>query len=106
MVEKAVIVHKSIVENWAKDPPPFLSEEDVKRALAQMSKIELIYPPENIIRVEESPNTGFTSLPDKVGPNNSARLYGARAAYCLRKAREVLEQAGILVTLDNLGCLP
>lgn len=106
MVEKAVIVHKSIVENWAKDPPPFLTKEMVERALAQMSKIEVIYPPENIIRVEESPNTGFTFLPEKVGQGNSVLLCGARAAYCLRIARKVLEQAGIPVTLDNQGSLP
>ena len=60
----------------------------------------------SVVRVEESPDTGFTSLPDRVGKDNSARLFGARAGYCLKIARGVLEDAGISVTLDDKGVLP
>lgn len=106
MTEKAVIIHKSYIENWAEQEDPFLPKELIKRALDRIAEIEIIYPPEDIVRVEESPNTGFISLPERVGLENSVRLAGARAAYCLKLARQVLEQAGIKVTLDNFGSLP
>jgi len=106
MVEKAVIVHRSAITEWKTRKEPPLDPSLIQRALDRINKVINNTKPENVILVEESPDTGFTFLPQKVGAENSAKLYGARAGYCLSIARIVLEKAGIPVSLDNEGSLP
>lgn len=106
MVEKAVIVHKSIIEEWSTRNNPPLEPFRIFKALRRIDEVVQDFGPENTIMVEESASTGFPTLPDRVGIGNSARLLGARAAYCLRIAREVMEQFGTPVILDNEGLLP
>lgn len=106
MSEKAVIIHQSVVKEWSSRKEPPLPSAMIMRALERMNRIQECLPGEHVIVVEESPRTGFTSLPGRVGLGNSARLFGARAAYCLKLAREVLEANGIEVSLDKEGALP
>jgi len=102
---KEVIVHEKAIKSW-------LGREDLPYGddllLSVLKKIELkkeSTDPENLIIVEESPDTGFKSLPERVGRGNIARLSGARAGYCMRIIREVLEGAGIEVELDENSSL-
>ena len=106
MTEKAVIVHQSVVQEWATRDRPPLTLTMIQSVLTRMNEVRSSLPAQEVVVVEESPDTGFVSLPARVGKDNSARLYGARAGYCLRMARIVLEEAGIEVTLDELGALP
>lgn len=106
MSEKAVIVHRSVIEEWSRRPDPPLPLSLICGVLARINEVVENCKPEDLIRVEESANTGFKSLPDRVGIGNSARLFGARAGYCLRTARVALEDAGIPVVLDSKGSLP
>jgi hypothetical protein len=106
MVEKAVIIHKNIIDEWLKRDEFPVDLELIDRALARIGQIIDNSDPDDIIYVEESASTGFITLPESVGWENSARLFGARAGYCLKSAREVLEEAHIPVVLDNEGCLP
>ena len=106
MGEKAVIVHRSAIAEWGSRKNPPLALSSIQRALQKIDDVIKASKPEDIILVEESPNTGFTYLPERVGVGNTARLYGARASVCLRIARNVLEDAGIPVSLDNDGSLP
>lgn len=106
MTERAIIVHKSCVQKWATRDQPPLPLPMILRALARMNEVMSTLPPQDIVVVEESPDTGFVYLPERVGIGNSARLYGARAGCCLRIARSVLENARIEVTLDEVGALP
>lgn len=106
MGEKAVVVHRSVIAEWSTREKPPLSLSVIQRALQRIDDVISKSTPENVIVVEESPKTGFTSLPERVGRGNSAKLYGTRAGHCLRIARSVLEDAGIPVALDNEGSLP
>lgn len=106
MGEKAVIVHRSVIAEWSTRQRPPLALSSIQRALQRIDEVIKSTNPDDVIFVEESAKTGFTFLPKKVGEGNSARLYGTRAAYCLRIARTVLEDAGIPVSLDNEGSLP
>ncbi len=105
MSVKEIIIHKTVIERWARsnDPPPTISMEQIVSALTRINEVMKSTPPERLIIVEESPNTGYSFLPAMVGVDNTARLFGARAAYCLRIAREVLEANRIRVTLDKQG---
>ncbi|MDO8577073.1 MAG: hypothetical protein Q7R82_01890 [Candidatus Daviesbacteria bacterium] len=106
MTERAVIVHQSVVQEWAgRDNPP-APLTTILNVLIRINEVKSILPAQDVIVVEESPTTGFLFLPGKVGVGNSARLFGARAGYCLRIARSVLEEVGIKVTLDQAGALP
>ena|SRR3989304_7845865 len=106
MTEKAVIVHQSVVREWATRNNPHLPLATIRSALTRMDEVRSSLSAQDVIVVEESPDTGFLSLSARVGKENSARLFGARAGYCLRLARIVLEEAGIKVTLDEFGALP
>lgn len=106
MTERAVIVCPSSVREWAgRDKPP-LPLPMISRALARIEEVISTLPPEDVVIVEEPLNTGFVTLPERVGRGNSVLLLGARAAYGLKTARTVLEEAGVEVTLDPVGALP
>jgi hypothetical protein len=106
MVEKAIIIHRSVIVEWGTRNKPPMALSSIQRALQRIDEIIKSTKPEDVVYVEESPNTGFTFLPERVGVGNTARLYGARAGHCLKTARVVLEDAGIPVSLDNEGSLP
>lgn len=106
MGEKAVIIHRSAIAEWNTRKKPPLALSSIQRALQRIDEVIRTIDPKDVILVEESPNTGFTFLPERVGVGNSARLYGTRAGHCLRIARTILEDAGIPVSLDNEGSLP
>lgn len=103
---KEVIVHEAAIREWSERDEPPLPLQDILRVLANLEEKKRSTPSDDLIIVEESPNTGFTSLPDLVGEGNEVRLSGARAGYCLRLARQVLEGRGIKVTLDSQSSLP
>jgi len=106
MGEKAVIIHKSVIEEWGRRQNPPLTLSSIQRALKRINEVIKTTKPENVILVEQSPDTGFTFLPGKVGAGNTVRLYGTRAGHCLKIARNVLEDSGIQVSIDNEGSLP
>jgi hypothetical protein len=100
-----VIVHEKAIRSWLgrKDLP--YGDDLLLSVLKEIERKKKLTNPENLIIVEESPDTGFKSLPERVGRGNIARLSGARSAYCLRIIREVLEGAGIEVELDKKSSL-
>ena len=101
MSVKEVIVHEKAIRSWlGREDLPY--GDDVLSSVLQNIKLKKkLTDPKNLIIVEESPDTGFKFLPEKVGKGNIARLSGARAGYCLKIIREVLEGAGIKVELDQ-----
>lgn len=106
MCEKLVIIHRSVIEEWATRDRPPVSLSQIQRVLYRIDDAVKSAKSGDVIFIEESPNTGFGSLPELVGFGNSARLLGTRAAYCLKIARSVLEANNIPVTLDTEGSLP
>ena len=105
MRERHVIVHSSVIREWLGRKNVPLDRDGIERALRKINAVINTFG-DDVVVVEESPDTGFVSLPGRVGVGNSARLYGARAGTCLVIAREVLEKAGIPVSLDEEAVLP
>jgi hypothetical protein len=105
MSEIYVIVHPQDIEEWARRDHTPLPRQMIEAALERIEEVKKSNP-DKVIIVNESVNTGFTFLPQLVGAGNNVTLLGARAGYCLRVAREVLENAGIRVKLDRKGSLP
>ncbi len=105
MEEKLVVVHKSYIEEWASRENPPLPLPKIHGALGRIEDLIAAYDSKNVVIVEQSPSTRFPVLNDRVREGDSVVLVGARAAYCLRLAREVLEGIGARVSLDTKGSL-
>jgi len=105
MPEVPVIIHRRALEKWAWEEKSPQKLAEIQGALKRIADVIETTPPDQLVQVEESPDTGFASLPQQVGPDNSARLFGMKAQWCLKIAREVLEEAGIPVVLDQSGAV-
>ncbi|MBP7842902.1 hypothetical protein KA017_02765 [Candidatus Woesebacteria bacterium] len=105
MGEKLVIVHKSYIQEWASRDEPPLPLSTINAALARIEQLTASYHPRDVVVVEQLPSSGFPILKEQVKRGDSVTLVGARAAYCLRLAREVLEGIGAKVKLDTKGSL-
>lgn len=106
MAFKEVIIHESVLREWASRDVPPLPPILIQKALSAIQKIKSTTPAHNLIEVEESPSTGFKTLLEQVEKGDIVKLSGVRAAHCLRIAREVLEGKGVTVILDTTASLP
>lgn len=105
MGEKLVVVHRSYIQEWASREEPPLPLSMINDALARIEELISSHDPEDVIILEQSPSTRFPILNDLVKKGDSVTLVGARAAYCLKLAREVLKGVGAEVKLDSKGSL-
>jgi hypothetical protein len=104
MPEVHVIIHQQVLETWLSWEQPFLTRLGITRTLARIyavRKSATRTPPITIVDFSISDN--FDLLPARVGRGNTARLYGARRTYCVRKAQCILEAHGIRTAIDEKG---
>ena len=106
MVIKEVVIHKSVIEKWAKRSTPPVALTKINSTLDYINQRLKNADPDNVVIVEDSVGSDeFNLLPKRVGKGNEARLMGTRAGYCMKEARSLLEDNGIKVELDSEGSL-
>jgi hypothetical protein len=106
MTTKEVVIHRSAIEEWATRSTPPVELGRIKSVLSHIDKRVSEAGVDNVVMIEDEVGSdGFNALPDRVGQGNTARLMGARAGYCMREARGLLEDSGIKVKLDTKGTL-
>ncbi len=103
--EKLVVVHKSYIQEWAQRDIPPLPLVTINSALQRIDELVASFPEEDVVFVEQLASTRFPILNERIQRGDNVTLVGARAAYCLRLAREVLEGIGAKVRLDSKGSL-